>query len=260
MSNAGGGAVVLNSQTYLLTDTVVLMENVNIVGQGQGRTVITWDDSVKDSINAPLLWTSSAKNVSLEDFTVQCHIDQDPNSRDLRNDHIAIYMSGGGNPSAGESTDINKINLERIEVYHCSHGIHIKGATAVTATDLNLHHNGNTEVDLFHNVYWRRVGNLVVRQTTATSGGYWASPRGHGIRGSHLTNVYFENLSVFGNADHGIHLDVVHHMRLAKMDIHDNCASPNGNCHARACYGECDINWDSPIEVRKPDTAAHEVR
>ncbi len=249
MQKAGGGTIVLDAKTYLVKDQVILQSGVNIVGQGSG-TVITFDDSVKDSIDAPVLFSRSADNVELEDFAVECSIDQDPNSEDLRNEQIGIYFYCGGDPSIGEETGCNDVTLSRIEVSNCSHGIHLKGVTGVTAIDLNLHNNGNTEVDFFHNVYFRRVGDLVVKQTTPTSGGYYDSPRGHGIRGSHLVNVYFEGLSVYNNADHGVHVDYVTNMRMSGMDIHDNCANPSGACAAVKCYsdGPCELNADAPKE------------
>lgn len=252
MSAAGGGTIILAAQTYTLTEKLFMKDNVNIVGQGSS-TIIKWDETIEDTVDQPMFWASSVNNIALKDLTFECHIDQDPESKDLRKDHIAIYFYGGGDPSVDEATNINNILLERIEAYNCSHGIHIKGATDVTAIDLNLHNNGNTEVDLFHNIYWRRVANLVVKQTTATSGGFYDSPRGHGIRGSHLKNVYFENLGVHNNADHGIHFDNVEDVRFNNLDVSDNCANPSGSCNEIKCYipeegNLCDIEYDAAKE------------
>lgn len=248
MSQAGGGTVVLAEQTYLLLETLELENDVNLVGQGSG-SLIQWDPSVADTIDAPLLFSNSVDDISVESLMIECSIDQDPESEDLRNEQIGLYLYCGGDPSAGEATGCNNINIDTVEVAHCSHGIHLKGVTGVTATDLNLHHNGNTEVDFFHNVYFRRVGDLVVKQRTPTSGGFYASPRGHGIRGSHLNNVYFEGLAVYDNADHGIHVDIVKNMRLHNVDIRDNCANSVGACAAAKCYGDtCDWDLEAPKE------------
>lgn len=239
----------MGAKTYLLTDTLRLENDVNIVGQGP-ETIIAFDDSVKDTIDAPLLFSSSVDDIELEDFAIRCSIDQDPSSEDLRNEQIGLYLYCGGDPSLGEETGCNNISISRLEVSECSHGVHLKGVTGVTAIDLDLHNNGNTEVDFFHNVYFRRVGDLVVKQTSPTSGGYYDSPRGHGIRGSHLINVYFEGLSVYNNADHGVHVDYVTDMRMHNMDIRGNCANSSGACAAVKCYsdGPCELNADAPKE------------
>lgn len=247
-SDRGGGTVVLAAKRYLLSQTLELRSGVALQGQGRG-TIITWDDSVKGIIDAPLLHTTSADDVSLKDLTLLCAINQDAASSDLRNDHMALFFDCGGDPTADEATECNRLTLERLEVAYCSHGIHIKGATGVQAVDLELHHNGNTEQDLFHNIYYRRVADLVAKQTTATSGGYHSSPRGHGIRASFIKNAYLEGLAVYGNADHGIHLaDTIIDMRLHALDVHDNCAQPVGTCAEIQCYGSCDVDYDAPRE------------
>ena len=251
MSNNGGGTVILDSKTYLLSKSIILQDNVNIIGQGSD-TVITWDDAVKDTIDEPFFYAEEVNDIALKNFKVLCTIDQDPNSSDLRNDHMAVFLNGGGDPSSGEAADNNNIYMESIEALYCSNGMHIKGANGLTLIDLNLHHNGNTEVDLFHNIYFRRVGDVVMKQTDADSGGFYASPRGHGIRMSHMINVYYENLTIFDNADHGLHFtDGVYNVRLHNVDVYDNCANSSGACGAIKCYGsseQCDIDYDAAKE------------
>ena len=249
MAAKGGGTVVLAEQTYLLTKSLILKDNVAIEGQGS-KTVITWDDSVKGTIDEALLYTTKVEGVSLKNFSLACTIDQSPTSSDLRNDHIGLYFECGGDPTLDEATNCNDLSLEKLEVAYCSHGIHIKGATGVSALDLNLHDNGNTEVDFFHNIYLRRVADIVMKQSSPTSGGFYDSPRGHGIRISYLRNAYFEGLAVYGNADHGVHFaERIQNVRMNSMNIHDNCANPNGSCHETFCYGtECEIDYDAPKE------------
>lgn len=248
MAKQGGGTVILAAKTYTLTNSLILQNNVNITGQGSS-TVIAWDGTVKGTVDAPLLYSTTVDNVSLKSIKLLCAINQDPASSDLRNNHIGLYLNCLGDPAAGEAAECNNIKLDAMEVAYCSHGIHIKGASGVTATDLDLHHNGNTEVDFFHNIYFRRVGKLVVKQTTPTSGGYSFSPRGHGIRGSQLTDVYLEGLSVHDNADHGIHVDAVDNVRFHNLNVRDNCAHPSGACAAIQCYGTpCQINMNAPKE------------
>jgi hypothetical protein len=171
----------------------------------------------------------SADDVSLKDLLIQCSINQDPARQDMRNDHIGLFFDCGGGTTAGQATECNDLTLERLEVAYCNHGIHIKGTMGVKGIDLKLHHNGNTEVDLFHNVYFRRVTILSVKQTTASSGGFYSIPRGHGIRASYIKKGYFEGLAVYNNADHGVHLaDLIVDMRLHAMNVHDNCVHPSG--------------------------------
>ena len=252
MSEAGGGTIILAEQTYKLTDTLILLDNVNIEGQGYD-SVIEWDDSISKTIDAPLLYSSAVNNISMKNFKLRCDIDQDADSNDLRNDNVGFFLYGGGDPTsedeADHETSNNNIYLESIEVMYCSHGIHIKGASDVTVVDLKLHDNGNTEVDYFHNIYFRRVGNLVVKQTEEGSGGYYASPRGHGFRASHISNAYLDNLNIYDNADHGVHVDNIHNMRMHNLNVHDNCSNSSGACAAIKCYGDqCDIDYDAAAE------------
>ncbi|MCX2781327.1 discoidin domain-containing protein [Microbulbifer thermotolerans] len=250
MSAKGGGTVNLEAKTYYLTESLILKDNVNIVGQGYD-TVITWPDSIADSINEPLLYATAVNNVELRDFKLRCHINQDPNSYDLRNDHMGLFLEGSGDPSQGEATSNNNLYMERIEAMYCSNGMHIKGATGVTAIDLKLHNNGNTETDLFHNIYFRRVADLVMIQTDDNVGGYYDSPRGHGIRASHIKNAYLENLKVTNNADHGLHFtDGIYDTRFVNLNVYGNCANPSGTCNQIKCYGSpCDIDYDAEVET-----------
>lgn len=248
MSAAGGGTIILAKKTYRLTEKLELLDNVNITGQNY-NSVISWDTDISSSVDEPLLYSESVNNINLTNFKLRCTLDQDPDSEDLRNDHIGLFLNGDGDPTQGEDTSNNNIYLESIEVMNCSHGIHIKGATDVTAIDLKLHDNGNTEVDYFHNIYFRRVGDLVVKQSSDSAGGYYDSPRGHGFRASHIDNAYLENLNIYDNADHGIHMDNIYDMRMHDMNVHDNCANSHGACAAIKCYEKvCDIDYDAKEE------------
>ena len=163
---------------------------------------------------------------------------------------MGIFMDGPGDPSVGETTDNNNVQMSRIEAYHCSNGMHLKGLTGFTAVDLDLHHNGNTETDLFHNIYLRRVADVHMSQTSQNSGGLYASNRGHGLRLSHIGNAYFGNLNIYDNADHGAHLsDGIYNMRFYNLNTANNCATPSGACNEFRCYGSpCDINLNAGAE------------
>jgi len=131
--------------------------------------------------------------------------------------------------------------------------MHLKGLTGFIGIDLDLHHNGNTERDLFHNIYLRRVADVHMSQTENDTGGYYASNRGHGLRLSHIDNAYFGNLAVYNNADHGVHMtDGVFNMRFYNLRNNNNCADFAGACGEFRCYGgsdNCDIDENAPKEA-----------
>ena len=164
---------------------------------------------------------------------------------------MGIFMDGPGDPSLGEATNNNNVRMERIEAYYCSNGMHLKGLTGFVGIDLDLHHNGNTEVGLFHNIYLRRVADVHLSQSKNDVGGFYSSNRGHGIRLSHIRNAYFGNLAVYNNADHGVHMtDGVYDMRFYNLRNSNNCANYSGACGEFRCYGsDCDINQDAAQEA-----------
>ena len=91
MSNNGGGTIVLDAKTYRLRESLLLQDNVNIKGQG-ASTIIRFDNDVANTIDEPLLLGLKVNNIELSDFTLRCSINQNPNSNDLRNDHMGIFM------------------------------------------------------------------------------------------------------------------------------------------------------------------------
>lgn len=248
LASAGGGTLYLKKGTYRIDNTIIMKSNVNIVGTGSD-TIITWAPGIKNIINSPLFYSKNVNDIVIEDVKIVGGIDQNPISHDLRDNQIGVYFDCNGDPFKGEKTTCNNIALNNIEVENCSHGIHIKGATHVNTLDLKLHNNGNTTKNYFHNIYFRRVADLRVIQSKMGSGGFYDSPRGHGIRGSHLKDVYMSNLDVYGNADYGIHMDTVLNVRLHKLNIHDNCRSGEPGCVQIKCFGpQCDINLNARAE------------
>jgi predicted NUDIX family phosphoesterase len=237
----GTNTVLLKEQVYLLTETILLADNLKIEGLGS-TSVVTWDESVKDTIDSPLFYTTTADNVELSNFKITGTINQDNDSKDFRNDHIGVFFECEGDPAAGDTLECNDITIKNLEVENCSHGIHIKGAQDITAIDLNLHNNGNTEVDLFHNIYYRRVSDVYMSQTDERLGGFYNSPRGHGIRATNLHHATFDNLQVYGNADHGVNFGEIYSTTFNYVDVYENCANPSGNCSQIQCYAEpCDL-------------------
>ena len=159
-------------------------------------------------------------------------------------------MDGPGDPANGERTDNNNVRMERIEAYHCSNGMHLKGLTGFIGIDLDLHHNGNTERDLFHNIYLLRVADIHMAQTQDDIGGFYASNRGHGLRLGRIGNAYFGNLAVFDNADHGVHMTTeTLNTRFYNLRNRNNCADPSGSCGEFRTYsGAGNVNQNAPFE------------
>lgn len=250
MSNRGGGTVVLDSKTYYLTEPVSLQSNVNIQGQGSS-TLITWDDSVANTINEPLLvrTSGSVNNVVMQDFSMSCRVDTGREDQQYRTDTRGVYITGDGSQFDTSSLQHSNITMERVEIYQCGgEGIQMKGLDTFTGIDLNFHNNGWGNTDLWHNIYLKRVRNITIKQTSTTSGGFRDSPSGHGMRMSDLDDVYLENLTVEGNADHGLHMDNVSNFRGHNLRLEGNCTIPNGLCRASGCYNDCDYDLDAGKE------------
>lgn len=250
MANNGGGTVILDDKTYLLTDSVLLQSNVNIQGQGSG-TLIAWADSIKNTVNKPLLTrtSGSVNNIILEDFKMSCGVDtNDLNDRD-RTDTRGIYITGGGSQFDPSSLQHSNVTLKNLEITQCGgEGIQLKGLNKFTGIDLDFYDNGWGTTDLWHNIYLKRVRDISIIQTSDSSGGFTNSPAGHGMRMSDLDDVYLENLNVNGNADHGIHMDNVSDFRGFNLNTSGNCTAPLGACGAARCYGSCDFNLNAPQE------------
>lgn len=250
MADSGGGTVVLDSKTYYLTDSIQLESNVNIQGQGSS-TLITWDDSIASSIDAPLLTRTSGnlENVSISDLMMNCQVDTSDTDDQDRTDTRGLYIVGGGSQLEPDELDHSNITMERVEITQCGgEAIQVKGTNGFTGIDLNFYDNGWGYTDLWHNIYLKRVHNVVIKQTDAASGGFKDSPAGHGMRMSDLDDVYLEGLVVTGNADHGIHMDDCSNMRGYDLTIEGNCADANGTCNAYKCYGDCDVDFNADQE------------
>ena len=246
------GSVVLAEKTYKLTDSIELRNNVNIVGQGSG-TVITWVDSIADTVNKPIIHTPRNKgeldNIRLEDFRVLCTVDVTNRNDDDRTDARGIYIDGAGSSDDPSSLQHTNLTFKRLEVHECGgEGIQVKGINGFVAEDLNLYNNGWGNTDLWHNMYLLRGYDIVIRQTSIDNGGFKNSPSGHGLRMGNLRDVYWENLSVTGNADHGIHMNDVENLRGYNLNVSGNCAIANGLCRQISCFGDCDYDLSAAKE------------
>ena len=239
----GGGEVVLDAKTYELTDTLTLRSNVELVGQGT-QTLITWEPSIAGTINEPLIHRGRGgdgiSNVVIKNMSILCTVDNtDLDDRD-RTDHMAIFIDGGGDPADAHSLQHQNIVLENLEVRNCGGtGIHIKGTNNLTADGLFMSGNGWFTEDLLHNIYYLRVRNAEIRNSTFVN-----SPAGHGMRMGSIENAHFENLVVEGNSDHGIHMNSVENITGSGLTVRNNCVTPMGACREIACYGDCDYDFE----------------
>lgn len=91
-ARAGGGIVHLTPQTYFLEKSLELASNVALEGTGP-QSVITWSPSVASRINAPLLHATAVTHVAIKDVKLVGTIDQRPESQDLRNDQIGLFLT-----------------------------------------------------------------------------------------------------------------------------------------------------------------------
>ena len=243
---AGGGNVILEEQTYFITQTIIPRSNVNLIGRGSG-SVITWAPSVADTINAPMIGddgTTALINVGFSNFRLQGTVDTtDLTDRD-RFDHMGIYFDGPGDPAVASSLRHQNITIANLEISQFGgNGIHIKGSNNVTFLDMDMYDNGWHTVDLFHNLYLLRVRNASMIQTKPEAG-FRDSPSGHGLRLSRVENAYLEGLVVEQNADHGIHMNDIVNMEGYDISSRNNRQNPMGTSAQIRCYGDpCDFDF-----------------
>ena len=243
---AGGGNVILEEQTYFITQTIIPRSNVNLIGRGSG-SVITWAPSVADTINAPMIGddgTTALINVGFSNFRLQGTVDTtDLTDRD-RFDHMGIYFDGPGDPADASSLRHQNIAIANLEISQFGgNGIHIKGSNNVTFLDMDMYDNGWHTVDLFHNLYLLRVRNASMIQTKPEAG-FRDSPSGHGLRLSRVENAYLEGLVVEQNADHGIHMNDIVNMEGYDISSRNNRQNPMGTSAQIRCYGDpCDFDF-----------------
>jgi len=193
--------------------------------------------------------SGSVDNVVMQDFSMSCRVDTGRTDQQYRTNTRGVYITGDGSQFNAASLQHSNITMERVEIYQCGgEAIQMKGLDTFTGIDLNFYNNGWGNTDLWHNIYLKRVRNITIKQTSASSGGFKDSPSGHGMRMSDLDDVYLENLTVEGNADHGLHMDNVSNFRGHNLRLEGNCTIPNGLCRASGCYNDCDYDLGADKE------------
>ena len=148
---------------------------------------------------------------------------------------MGIFIDGVGSQFDAGSLQNRNITMRNLEVSSCGgHGIHIKGTDTITATGLHMYDNGWADNDLHHNIYYLRVRNATITDSTFND-----SPSGHGMRMGSVEIGTFDNVIVEDNADHGIHFSSSSNVG-GIATVEGNCAIPRGTCQPIACYGDCD--------------------
>lgn len=156
-SNAGGGTVQLSTKTYLIDTTILMKDNIRLVGNGIGSTILKRDPKfVLDSTTTN--YFIGSKNGSLEDIEIRgLTLDGDYSESELIADKrlVGFYLNS--------ETGYNKrVCVQLVEVKGFGMGIHLKGTTHVTIQYCELHNNGGNY--LYHNVYFRRVGQALIHR------------------------------------------------------------------------------------------------
>jgi hypothetical protein len=131
---AAGGTLYIPSGSYFIGNTTYThvwsanRSNINIIGEGMGRTVLYYSsvkhggDTTHNATGSGLFINGSYSNIAIQDFTIS----------DLCNFHIA----GGANPSAICTFGVSRLTMQRVEM------LNAKGNSAFNAqgaaTDLTI--------------------------------------------------------------------------------------------------------------------------
>ena len=235
MADNGGGVVTLEGRTYFISDTITMHSDVTIAGQGP-ETVITWEDSIADSVDKPLIGNpSSLRNFEIRDLTLLCTVDTSDNGDRDRTDNGAIVHGGGGTSSDASSLEHQGNTFRNLQVRDCGGtAIGVSGHNDLLIDGVHVTNSGWGTTDLWHNIYLNRTGNVTIRNSSFTD-----SPSGHGMRFGTLTNVSLDNVVVEGNADHGIHMNDTVNVTGNSLSVSGNCAIPRGACRDISCFGDC---------------------
>ena len=234
LADSGGGVVFLENGNYFLTESLTPRSNVDIIGEGFG-TVLNWDSSVADTIDEPMIYSDGPlTNVHFQDFKLRGSINTSEVNDMGRTGNLGIFLEGGGLASNPASMELQNISLRSVEVRNFgSTGVHIKGVNYLDCIDLKCNLNGFADIDLYHNFYLLRTHDVLVE-----GGTFLNSPSGHGMRFARSENVTIDDVSVTGNADHGIHLSDDINLLISNSTVINNRQNPQGTASNIAQFGE----------------------
>lgn len=157
-NTAGGGTVRLEAKTYLISTTIVLRDNVRVYGKGMDSTILkrSPDFSGVGTTN----YLMGAENGTVNDAEIRgLTLDGDYSPAELEASERLLGIFFNSLNGYNE-----RIRIQYVEVKGFGMGIHMKGTTHVIIQHCDLHHNGGNY--LYHNVYFRRVGQALFYKNT----------------------------------------------------------------------------------------------
>lgn len=210
VNSSGGGKVIFQSGTYILTGSVTLKSNVSLVGAGRDNTILKLSAGINlggyGVLNRP---DGGLSNVTIKNLTIDANTFTDPDSNPtaLRNYGILVQGENGTN---------NRIMLNNIKVTNSEMGVHFKGTTNLTIQDSIINNNGGLN-KYWHNLYLRRVSNVLVKNTELSE-----SSSGNGINISYSDNITIDSCQVYDNAFRGIRASDSSHINVINNDVYGN--------------------------------------
>jgi len=165
-ANAGGGTVQLASGNYTLNTTVVPKSNVFITGAGQGVTFLNRGSSfVYPTGSTSPTWTgliySNNPSGGVHDIKFSALSVNGALSDTQRASQWPGFYGVSIESDATVANHNFRIQFSSVEIKNSGQGVECKGTTEVTLTNGWYHNNGGGNL-FFHNVYFRRCGDITV--------------------------------------------------------------------------------------------------
>ena len=244
-----GGTIFLKAGYYILSAQISFTKQVNIIGEGMGKTIIITADDYGFNINSDY---GTVDYVTLKGFTMDGAAQTDGEFNLLINFDDCDY-------ALLEDIEVKNSGLTAINLYECNysslqniyahdnyeHGVHANFDTAGrniynTYRDIYAWDNGENGFDDWgsaadpelqrNNVYdnIQTWGNTLIGIVLAwTNGGSLINSSGHdnGLYGIYLTKVYdftIENCSAYSNYGQGINLTESDNISLSNVIVKNN--------------------------------------
>ncbi|MFH1469819.1 MAG: MopE-related protein [Pseudomonadota bacterium] len=256
---SAGGTVTLDwTGESSFDETIELVSNLTIEGQGEADTILTFAGDQYDK----LMVGTDTSNVTLRDFslygtrtTADCTCSTSGDSCDPTSGRTGATCDGESQGcivlEKDATSGISGLLIEDVGVKYCwQYGLHIKYATDVKIDGLTAGYNGYYRA-YDHNVYIYKSDNVLITD----SGSRYSAGHGVNIRGCHdvvvhdttvgynhhsgirvsgessvgedATDILLDNTDSFGNDDNGVEFTVesgynVHRACVENSAIEDN--------------------------------------
>lgn len=220
-ANAGGGTVQLASGNYTLNTTVAPASNVYINGAGQGVTFLNRGSSFAYPTGSTSpTWTGLIYSNNPAGGVHDIKFSALSVNGALSDAQRAAQWPGFyGISIESDATTGNhnfRIQLSSVEIKNCGQGFECKGTTEITLWNGWYHNNGGGNL-YFHNIYFRRAGDITLSGVKSNYSG------AHGFKVAGGTSNYpNESMNVTATGctfDHNGYMDGyftgVTNMRLA---------------------------------------------